>query len=72
VYVMFMPAAVHKPGILVPFFLSMRARTEWAKLYLTGTQERQGRPESYENFPVILCRGGTEWLMPHLNGFWRS
>ncbi|WHZ27407.1 MAG: hypothetical protein OJF51_002204 [Nitrospira sp.] len=41
-YIMFMPAAVYKPGILVPFFLSMRARTEWAKLYLTGTHERHG------------------------------
>ncbi len=42
VYVMFMPAAIHKPGILTPFFLSMRARTEWAKLYLAGAHERQG------------------------------
>jgi hypothetical protein len=41
-YVMFMPAAVHKPGILNPFFWSMRARTEWVKRYLFGECDRQG------------------------------
>lgn len=41
-YVMFMPAAVHTPGILDPFFWSMRARTEWAKRYLLGECDRKG------------------------------
>lgn len=41
-YVMFMPAAVYKPGLLIPFFLSMRTRTEWARLYLGGAQKQQG------------------------------
>lgn len=41
-YVMFMPAAIHKPGILEPFFWSMRARTEWAKRYLLGERDKHG------------------------------
>lgn len=41
-YVMFMPAAIYKPGILEPFFISMRARTEWVKRYLLGERDRQG------------------------------
>jgi hypothetical protein len=41
-YVMFLPAAIYKPGILEPFFVIMRARTEWAKRYLLGERGRQG------------------------------
>jgi len=42
-YVMFLPTAIHKPNLLEPFLLSMRARTEWAKRYLSGEREKHGR-----------------------------
>jgi len=34
-HVMFMPAAIHKSGIINPFFVGMAARSQWARKYLS-------------------------------------
>lgn len=41
-YVMFMPAVIHRPNILVSFLWSMRARNQWAKQFLSQSSETHG------------------------------